>query len=62
MTTRRTRVAVRNTRGIGPANLVLNARLGSVDVDAATGSVSFNGARVYVDPVDAVPLSRLYFL
>jgi urease subunit alpha len=62
MTTRRTRVAVRNTRGIGPANLVLNARLGTVDVDAATGSVSFDGNRVYVDPVESVPLSRLYFL
>ena len=62
MTTRRHRVAVRGTRGIGPANLVHNARLGTVDVDAATGMVSFDGERVYVDPVDRVPLSRLYFL
>ena len=62
MTTRRHRVAVRGTRGIGPATLVHNARLGTVDVDAATGMVSFDGERVYVDPVDRVPLSRLYFL
>ncbi|MFZ9627810.1 MAG: urease subunit alpha [Ilumatobacteraceae bacterium] len=62
MTTRRQRVAVRGTRGIGPADLVHNARLGTVDVDAATGMVSFDGERVYVEPVDRVPLSRLYFL
>jgi urease subunit alpha len=62
MTTRRRRVAVRNTRGIGPADLVLNNRLGAVDVDAKTGMVSFNGDRVYCEPADSVSLSRLYFL
>ena len=62
MSTRRRRVAVRGTRGIGPADLVHNDRLGTVEVDPATGSVSFEGERVYVDPVDRVPLSRLYFL
>ena len=62
MTTRRWRVAVRGTRGIGPADLVLNTRLGSVDVDPATGMVSLDGEGVYVDPADEVSLSRLYFL
>jgi len=62
MATSRRRVAVRGTRGIGPASLVHNDRLGTVEVDPATGSVSFEGERVYVDPVDQVPLSRLYFL
>ena len=62
MTTRRRRVAVRGTRGIGPADLVLNTRLGSVDVDPATGMVSLDGEGVYVDPADEVSLSRLYFL
>ena len=62
ITTRRRRVAVRNTRGIGPRDLVHNARLGTVDVDAKTGMVSFDGERVYTDPSDAVSLSRLYFL
>ncbi|MFM8268125.1 MAG: urease subunit alpha [Ilumatobacteraceae bacterium] len=61
LTTRRRRVAVRNTRGIGPADLVHNHRLGTVAVDSATGSVTLDGERVYVDPVDSVPLSRLYF-
>ena len=62
MTTRRRRVAVRNTRDIGPRDLVHNARLGTVDVDAKTGMVSFDGQRVYTDPADSVTLSRLYFL
>ena len=62
MTTRRRRVAVRNTRGIGPQDLIHNNRLGTVDVDPATGTVSLDGEGVYVDPADEVPLSRLYFL
>lgn len=62
MTTRRQRVAVRGTRNIGPAQMVLNDRLGTVDVDAATGMVSLDGERVYSAPSDTVSLSRLYFL
>ncbi|MEZ5377278.1 MAG: urease subunit alpha [Acidimicrobiales bacterium] len=62
LTTRRRRVGVRNTRNIGPADLVHNARLGTVEVDNATGMVSFDGERVYADPVESVSLSRLYFL
>jgi urease subunit alpha len=62
MTTRRRRVAVRGTRGIGPANMVLNNRIGTVDVDPRTGMVSFDGEIVYSEPSDSVSLSRLYFL
>jgi urease subunit alpha len=62
MTTRRRRVAVRDNRNIGPADLVLNNRLGHVDVDPATGMVSLDGATVYSDPSESVSLSRLYFL
>jgi urease subunit alpha len=62
MTTRRRRVAVRGTRGIGPADMVLNARLGTVEVDPRTGVVEFDGQVVYTDPADSVALSRLYFL
>ena len=62
MTTRRRRVGIRGTRGIGPADLVHNHRLGQVDVDPRTGMVSFEGERVYTDPADSVSLSRLYFL
>ncbi|HAP75419.1 MAG TPA: urease subunit alpha, partial [Acidimicrobiaceae bacterium] len=62
MTTRRRRVTVKRTRGIGPRDLVLNDRLGAVDVDPASGYVTLDGEPVYVDPADEVPLSRLYFL
>jgi urease subunit alpha len=62
MTTRRRRVAVRGTRGIGPANMVLHNRIGTVDVDPRTGMVSFDGEIVYSEPSDSVSLSRLYFL
>jgi urease subunit alpha len=62
MTTRRRRVAVRDNRNIGPADLVLNNRLGHVDVDPATGMVSLDGDTVYSQPSESVSLSRLYFL
>lgn len=62
MTTRRRRVAVRDNRNIGPRNMVLNDRLGTVDVDPATGMVSLDGETVYSEPSVEVPLSRLYFL
>ena len=42
MTTRRRRVGVRGTRGIGPADLVMNDRLGSVTV-TPDGVVSLDG-------------------
>ena len=62
MTTRRRRVAVSGTRNIGPANMVLNDRLGTVDVDPKTGMVTLDGAAVYSGPSQSVSLSRLYFL
>jgi urease subunit alpha len=62
MTTKRRRIGVRNTRNIGPANMIHNTRLGSVDVDAKTGFVSLDGQRVYTDPSEVVSLNRLYFL
>jgi urease subunit alpha len=59
---RRRRVAVRGTRGIGPASMVRNARLGQVDVAPATGQVTLDGEPVSSPPAETVPLSRLYFL
>ena len=53
---------MKRTRGIGPRDLMLNDRLGQVEVDAATGMVSLDGDSVYIDPADEVSLSRLYFL
>jgi urease subunit alpha len=59
---RRRRVAVRGTRGIGPASMVRNARLGLVEVAPATGLVTLDGEPVSSPPAESVPLSRLYFL
>ncbi|MET7287523.1 urease subunit alpha [Streptomyces sp. NPDC005573] len=60
--TRRRRVAVRGTRGIGPADLRLNARTGAVDVDQRTGLVTLDGDPLRSEPADSVALNRLYFL
>ena len=60
--TRRRRVAVRNTRGIGPRDLIRNTRTGHVDVDTHTGLVSLDGQPLRSEPADSVVLSRLYFL
>ena len=62
MPTRRRRVAVRGTRNIGPADLLLNSRTGSVDVDGRTGLVTLDGDPLRSQPTDSVPLNRLYFL
>ncbi|WP_344571312.1 urease subunit alpha, partial [Kitasatospora viridis] len=60
--TRRRRVGVRGTRGIGPGSLVRNARTGQVAVDATTGLVSLDGDPLRAEPAERVSLSRLYFL
>lgn len=62
MPTRRRRVPVRGTRGIGPTDLRLNSRTGSVDVDQRTGLVTLDGEPLRSEPADSVPLNRLYFL
>ncbi|MFJ2738487.1 urease subunit alpha [Streptomyces sp. NPDC087440] len=62
MATRRRRVAVRGTRGIGPADLVGNKRLGEVQVDGRDGLVTLDGMALRSEAADEVSLSRLYFL
>ncbi|MEV7074547.1 urease subunit alpha [Streptomyces sp. NPDC093990] len=62
MPTRRRRVAVHGTRGIGPADLRLNSRTGAVDVDGRTGLVTLDGEPLTSAPADSVSLNRLYFL
>ncbi|MFG2518543.1 urease subunit alpha [Streptomyces sp. NPDC048527] len=62
LATRRRRVAVRGTRGIGPADMVNNARLGEVQVDADSGLVTLDGSPLHSEPASEVPLNRLYFL
>ncbi|MFD5132036.1 urease subunit alpha [Streptomyces olindensis] len=60
--TRRRRVAVRGTRGIGPADLRLNSRTGAVDVDRRTGLVTLDGEPLRSEAAESVSLNRLYFL
>ena len=62
MPTRRRRIAVRGTRGIGPAAMVRNTTLGEVEVDPRTGAVLLNGEPISSQPANTIRLSRLYFL
>ncbi|MFF3535821.1 urease subunit alpha [Streptomyces sp. NPDC002466] len=62
MPTRRRRVGVRGTRGIGPGDLVHNSRTGEVAVDASSGLVTLDGDPLRSEPADSVSLNRLYFL
>jgi urease subunit alpha len=54
--------AVRGTRGLTRDSLVRNRAVAAIDVDVRDGSVTLDGARLAVDPVTEVPLSRRYLL
>lgn len=61
--TRRRRVAVTGTRHIGLGDMVAgNGRLGAVRVDPLGARVTLDGEPLRADPVDVVPLTRLYHL
>lgn len=60
--TRRRRVAVRGTRGIGIEAMVHHGARPRVHVDPATAAVTIDGRPVELPPVAEVPLNRLYLL
>jgi urease subunit alpha len=60
--TRRRRVAVRGTRDVGLASMLHHRASASVMVDPGGGRVTLDGETLHMDPVQQVPLSRLYFL
>jgi urease subunit alpha len=60
--TRKQRAAVRRCRGIGPADMVRNTRLGAVRVDPVSHDVTLDGELVAAPAADSVTLSRRYFL
>ena len=60
-TTRRV-VPVRGTRVLRKQHMVRNAALPLVQVNPETYEVSVDGQRAWCDPVDQVPMNRLYFL
>jgi urease subunit alpha len=62
MTTRRRRVPVQGTRGIGPSSMLLNDRLAEVRVEPTSGQVTIDGEPIGSEPAESVSLSRLYFL
>ena len=53
---------MQGTRGIGPAQMIRNARLGDVQVGPASGLVTLDGEPIRSQPAQSVSLSRLYFL
>ncbi|HKT79554.1 MAG TPA: urease subunit alpha [Vicinamibacterales bacterium] len=59
---RRRLVAVKNCRGIGKRQMVLNDALPRIEVDADSYEVKADGQRLTCDPVDVLPLAQRYFL
>jgi urease subunit alpha len=59
--TRRRRVGVRDTRGIGLATMVRNNRVGRVEVDPVTARVRLDGRPIASEPATSISLNRLYF-
>ena len=60
--TRRRRVAVRGCRDVSLASMSRHRGSASVVVDPRGEGVELDGERLSMDPVERVPLSRLYFL
>lgn len=60
--TRRRRVAVRGCRDVSLASMVRHRAAADVVVDPLGRGVDLDGERLAMDPVERVPLSRLYFL
>jgi urease subunit alpha len=54
-------VAVRDCRTVSSRSLVRNGEVGTVDVADDGSSVRWNGSELTMDPVAAVPMSRLHF-
>jgi urease subunit alpha len=58
----RPQVAVRQCRGIGKRNLLLNDALPKIEVDPDTYVVRADGQVVTCAPADVLPLAQRYFL
>jgi len=60
--TKRELAAVKNTRGIGPRNMIRNSLKPEVKMDLATGRVFVNGKEAVSPAAESVVMNRLYFL
>ncbi len=59
---RRRLEAVRNTRGIGKADMVLNDAMPRIEVDPETYTVKADGVALTCEPAQVLPLAQRYFL
>ena len=59
---RRKTLAVKHCREIGLHSMIGNSTTGTTEVDVRGERVTFDGLELTAEPVDAVSLSRLYFL
>ncbi|QFG20204.1 urease subunit alpha [Actinomadura sp. WMMB 499] len=59
---RRALVPVRDTRGVGKRDMVLNDALPRIDVDPDTFTVSIDGDEVEPAPATELPMAQRYFL
>jgi urease subunit alpha len=55
-------VAVRGTRHIGKADMLLNDYLPHIEVDAQTYEVRADGQLLTCEPASVLPLAQRYFL
>ena len=55
-------VAVKGTRGIGKADMVLNDAMPEVEVDPETYEVRADGELLTCEPAEVVPMAQRYFL
>ncbi|MEM9049330.1 MAG: urease subunit alpha, partial [Pseudomonadota bacterium] len=55
-------LAVKNTRGIGKADMVLNAATPRIEVHPETYEVRADGALLTCEPAETLPMAQRYFL
>ncbi len=59
---RKQTVAVRNTRGIGKAQMMLNDALPKIEVDPETYEVRADGELLRCEPAEELPMAQRYFM
>jgi urease subunit alpha len=55
-------VAIGRTRGLTRSDLWLNRAAPAIEIDPTDGRVTLDDRQLAIEPVDALPLSRLHFL
>ena len=55
-------VAVKNTRGIGKADMIMNAAMPRIEVDPETYEVRADGELLICEPASVLPMAQRYFM